>query len=62
MQTNLSSLEFCLRRSLVLVVSGVEVGKRGLVRLTNILELLDVAPCRREVHLSNLERRANKGF
>ena len=62
MQTNLSPLEFRFGRGLVLVVSSVEVGKRGLVCLTDVLELLDVAPCRREVHLSNLKRRANKGF
>ena len=62
MQTNLSPFELGLRRSLVLIVSSVEVGKRSLVGLADVLELLDVATCRREVDLSNLECRADKSI
>ncbi len=60
MHTYLSPLELGLSRGCVLIVSGIEVGERGLVGLADVLELLDVATRGREIDLGNLERRADK--
>lgn len=46
-----------LARRDVLVVSGVQSGKGSLVRLADLLELLHVAPSRREIDLGNLQSR-----
>jgi hypothetical protein len=53
--TNLMASNLRFGRDLVLIVRGVQTCQGCLVGLTDVLELLNMATSRSEIHLSNFE-------